>query len=313
VTTTTLLQGVYIRAQFFLFKPQVGSELQCIVSKKEEGIITCLAHGVFKVEVINPPKCWETVFVGQTITAKVLVVEQLAWQEPRILASLLGVTDDHNVPHCIDVVDEFDTNDFESVTDSGMFEYEHHQVSSSASHSRGGDIAIAGGDIAPSIYSKKRKAAEDRSASEATPSPVKKKAKTNKKSSPDVSESVTKSSKRTRSISKSSVDSDTSPTSQSSSSEPNTDSVFPVPHHPVPAQSMPPPVATSPTKQKKDPPPPSPVKIVQLPVVTWPDKDKQMSKKSPSKILTKILPKPSIDQDSDSDDDATTGISTKAT
>ena len=71
VTATTLLQGVYIRVQFFLFKPQVGSELQCIVSKKEEGIITCLAHGVFKVEVINPPKCWETVFVGQTIITKV--------------------------------------------------------------------------------------------------------------------------------------------------------------------------------------------------------------------------------------------------
>jgi len=242
VTSTTLLQGVYIRAQFFLFKPQVGSELQCIVSKKEEGIITCLAHGVFKVEVINPPKCWETVFVGQTITAEVVVVEQLAWQEPRILASLLGVTDHHNVPHSIDVVDVFDTNEFESVTDSDMFKYEHHQVSKSASHSRGDDSArvgvstsleTAGGDIVPSIYSKKRKAAEDRSASEATRSPAKKKAKKNKKSSPEVSESVTKSSMRMRSTSKSSVDSYTSPTSQTSSSEPNTVSVFPVHHHPA--------------------------------------------------------------------------------
>ena len=52
-TNTPLLYPVYIRAKFLLFKPQVGSELRCVVDKRVDGLVTCLAHGVFKVDVVE--------------------------------------------------------------------------------------------------------------------------------------------------------------------------------------------------------------------------------------------------------------------
>jgi hypothetical protein len=47
-----------------------------------------LVHGVFKVEVVNPSKCWPSVFVGQTVIVKVEAVKHMAGQDPIILATL---------------------------------------------------------------------------------------------------------------------------------------------------------------------------------------------------------------------------------
>ena len=110
---------VHIRAKFFLFKPMVGSELECVVKEREDGLVTCLAHGVFTVLVVHPPKAWETVFVGQVVIVKVDAVEQFAWQEPKIAASLIEGGD------FIDIVDNFDDDEVETITASGLFEYEN--------------------------------------------------------------------------------------------------------------------------------------------------------------------------------------------
>jgi len=129
VTTVnpSLLHAVYIRAKFYLFKPQVGSELQCVVHKRVDKLVTCLAHGVFEVEVVSPPQAWENVFVGQVVVVKVNAIEQLAGQEPKIVASLLEVSDDIGAQF-FDVVDSFDEDEVKTITDSGMFEYENNQI-----------------------------------------------------------------------------------------------------------------------------------------------------------------------------------------
>ena len=72
VTSTNLFHSVHIRAQFFLFKPQFGAELFCVVAEKGKGLVRCLAHSVFEVEVFSPPGHWDTVFVGQTVVVKVV-------------------------------------------------------------------------------------------------------------------------------------------------------------------------------------------------------------------------------------------------
>jgi len=119
VTVTTLVHPVHIRAQFYLFKPEDGAELTCEVTKIEAARITCVAHGVFEVEVLSPHGCWDTVHVGQTVVVKVEAVEQMAWQEPRIVASLLQV-----IP-LINIVEHLDEE--ENGTDSRMFEDEKNR------------------------------------------------------------------------------------------------------------------------------------------------------------------------------------------
>ena len=52
---TSLLNPVHIKAKFYLFQPQVGSNLFCVVQTREEGRVTCLVHGVFIVDMISPP------------------------------------------------------------------------------------------------------------------------------------------------------------------------------------------------------------------------------------------------------------------
>ena len=50
-----------------------------MVQEREEGLVTCLAHGVFRVLVVHPPKpkAGETVFVGQNVVVKVTMIEML--------------------------------------------------------------------------------------------------------------------------------------------------------------------------------------------------------------------------------------------
>jgi len=131
------------------------------------------------VEVNHLPKCWETVFIGQTVMVKVEAVEQLAWQEPRILGSLVEGTGDNIVP-LIDFVEEFD----DEVTDGGLFEQNHTRKSQGQKDSQASSTSMgtARGDGWLQSSYKKRKVLEDSPASEA--SPVKKKPKKDLKSSP---------------------------------------------------------------------------------------------------------------------------------
>ena len=126
VNTTTLLHPIHpihLRASFYMFKPTVGTELMCVVTHTEVGRVKCRAHGVFQVEVFNPPGCEDLVFVGQSVLVKVLAVEQMSWQEPKIVGSLVEMIGDNDTPF-IDIVENLDTtdNETENVTDSGMFE-----------------------------------------------------------------------------------------------------------------------------------------------------------------------------------------------
>ena len=89
VTASTTPHPVNIEASFYLFQPVVGSDLLCVVSRQEEGQVTCLAHGVFPVDVVTPPKYEDRLFIGQIVRVRVEVVAQSAWQHPRILAVLL--------------------------------------------------------------------------------------------------------------------------------------------------------------------------------------------------------------------------------
>jgi hypothetical protein len=102
---------VNIQAMFFLFRPQVGEDLSCVVIQREEGRVTCMAHRIFKVEAFSPPQV--TVFLGQMVMVKVEAVEQMAWQEPRIVGTLLV----ESVSPFFEIVDQL-----ESLTDSGIFE-----------------------------------------------------------------------------------------------------------------------------------------------------------------------------------------------
>ena len=59
VNITTLLHPIQVRAKFYLFRPQVGAELMCVITKMEEAGIRCLAHGMFEVKVFGPLGCSE--------------------------------------------------------------------------------------------------------------------------------------------------------------------------------------------------------------------------------------------------------------
>ena len=333
---TSLLHPVHIRVQFFLFKPLVGSELQCVVKEREDGLVTCLAHGIFRVLVVHPPKAWETVFVGQVVVVKVDAVEQLAWQEPLIAASLLEVSDNINSPF-IDIVDNFDNDDeVETMTDSGMFEHENNHLIRDRSRAQAtvSSNSVGRDNSGSPQLSKKRKINDESNVdtAEVANSPVKKKRKSSKITpvvEPPASESVLR---NTRHSSKSSVDSETSPTSQSSSSEQNIDKLCPPHTHPVtpsPAEPQPststtsmPPSLELPSPNKKQNSMSSPGKTKQKsrpsPQSSSPAKEKQKSmlspgssspskKKNSSKLLTKILPKPlkmnSADSGNDTDAD----------
>merc|ERR1719431_833114 len=187
-TNPPLFHPVYIRAKFYLFKPQVGSELKCVVDKRVDGVVTCMAHGVFKVEVVNPPQAWESVFVGQIVIVKVDAIEQLAWQEPKIVASLMEVGDDIKAQF-FDIVESFDEEEVETVTDSGMFEYENNQFINSRSRAQ---VTISststGEDHAASPLNVKKRKAKDESKvddEEAAKSPVIKKRKAKDESKVD--------------------------------------------------------------------------------------------------------------------------------
>lgn len=229
ITDTALLHPVFIKARFFLFKPVVGSELQCIVKKREEGWVTCEALGIFKVQVVNPPSYSEAAFVGQRVLVKVDAVEQSAWQEPKILASL--VENDHSNSPFIEYVDNFDTNEFVSSAESDMFDYENiynrRERRSNAlvtQYSTSSEVE----NLIPQQVSKKRKSVAGNAVGQGagdSSSPVERKIKITTKASSahfEVSESESVF-KKTRHIAKSLVDSETSslPTSQSSTSEPN--------------------------------------------------------------------------------------------
>ena len=88
VTPSTTQQPVNMEASFYLFQPRVGSDLLCVVSRQEEGQVTCLAHRVFQVDMVSPPSCQERLFIGQIVRVRVEAVAQSAWQQPRILAAL---------------------------------------------------------------------------------------------------------------------------------------------------------------------------------------------------------------------------------
>ena len=131
-----------------MFSPKVGSELQCTVSSKELGLVTCLVHGVFKVQLVNPAKCWEAVFIGQTVRVKVDGVEQLALGEPRIVGSLLEEVGDDIITPCIDIVDNFEDDEVECVTDN---------VGNNVGSKEQSSNIIDGGDGSPHLTSRKRK------------------------------------------------------------------------------------------------------------------------------------------------------------
>eukprot|EP00092_Neocalanus_flemingeri_P107179 GFUD01137561.1.p1 GENE.GFUD01137561.1~~GFUD01137561.1.p1 ORF type:complete len:956 (-),score=265.21 GFUD01137561.1:50-2917(-) len=281
VNSLPLLHPVHIRAQFYLFRPQVGSEVTCVVTSREEGRVKCLVHSVFEVEVLSPPECWDTVLVGQTVVVKVEAVEQMAWQEPKIIATLLDTRD--NVAPLIDIVENLEVEEFESVTDSGMFEYEQNSVSNSG---RSGGVGMRG-DRSGQVGCEEREVivSETRNTSASQYHHVgeetslcdgvsKSKAASKKRKIKDVNstsvgESISPVMKKTRRQSKSSsVASGTSPTSQSSYSDPNTDLRFPV---------------TS-SQYLSATPPPSPLKSKN------PVSSPAMSKPSPSSGKSKNIP-----------------------
>ena len=51
---------VDIKANFYIFHPQAGSQITCIVSSKiDGGQFVYLAHGIFSVEILNLDDCCE--------------------------------------------------------------------------------------------------------------------------------------------------------------------------------------------------------------------------------------------------------------
>ena len=51
---------VDIKANFYIFRPQAGTQLTCIVSSKiDGGQFVYLAHGIFSVEILNLDDCCE--------------------------------------------------------------------------------------------------------------------------------------------------------------------------------------------------------------------------------------------------------------
>jgi len=205
---------VCTRAKFYVFSPKVGSELQCTVSRKED-LVTCLVHGLFEVQLVNPDS--QAVFIGQTVTVKVDAVEQLAWQEPRIVGTLLEKVGDDITP-CIDIVDNFEDDEVECVTDSvGNNAGSEEQITQSSN-------IIDEGDGSPHLTSRKRKMSDTSSAApdRTSSSPVKKRNKKTMKASSCVPTNPIAAAGPRRLNSKSSVDSETSP-SHSSSSEHNVD------------------------------------------------------------------------------------------
>ena len=102
VNITTLLHPIQVRAKFYLFRPQVGAELMCVITKMEEAGIRCLAHGMFEVKVFGPLGCSE-----------------MAWQEPKILASLVEVCGNNDAPLVeIVILDNLGGEYFEDVQNS---------------------------------------------------------------------------------------------------------------------------------------------------------------------------------------------------
>ena len=120
---STLLP-IHIRAKFYVFKLTAGMELVCEVTQQEAGSLKCKAHGVFQVEVNSLSESADMVFVGQSVIIKVDAVEQMAWQEPKILGSLVEVSGDSGGNPFIAIVENFDStdNEFEIETDSGLIE-----------------------------------------------------------------------------------------------------------------------------------------------------------------------------------------------
>ena len=55
VAPSTIPHPVNMEASFYLFQPVVGSDLLCVVSRKEEGQVTCLAHRVFQAGGLGLP------------------------------------------------------------------------------------------------------------------------------------------------------------------------------------------------------------------------------------------------------------------
>jgi len=189
-------------------------------------------------------------------------VEQSAWQEPIILASLVEISDDTNSPF-IDIVENCDTDEFESVADSGMFDFGNIH---NAHVTQSSTISEEGENITPQQVSKKRKKSGGNALDHVdgdSSSPVRKIKMTTK-----------------------------TPTSQSSSSEINVDVLDSQHSHQpltVTESSQTPPVeapvrinpqsSTSNTKEIATPPP------------STPDNAKSSTKKQ--KTSSKILPKPS--------------------
>jgi len=106
---------VDIKANFYIFRPQAGTQLTCIVSSKiDGGKFVYLAHGIFNVEILNLDDCCEDdIFVGQSILVEVEAVEHLAWNDPRILATFLEVADPGG--SLIDLVDNFESDENEDL------------------------------------------------------------------------------------------------------------------------------------------------------------------------------------------------------
>eukprot|EP00092_Neocalanus_flemingeri_P016110 GFUD01017437.1.p1 GENE.GFUD01017437.1~~GFUD01017437.1.p1 ORF type:complete len:1111 (-),score=302.78 GFUD01017437.1:41-3373(-) len=300
VNSLPLLHPVHIRAQFYLFRPQVGSEVTCVVTSREEGRVKCLVHSVFEVEVLSPPGCWDTVLVGQTVVVKVEAVEQMAWQEPKIIATLLDTRD--NVAPLIDIVENLEVEEFESVTDSGMFEYEQNSVTSSGVSGGGGggmrgDRSAQEGceEIEVMMDNETRgntsnnqshhhaavEASKDDGVSEAAS--MKRKIQDTNSSSVRESDSPVMKRTRRRSSSSSSSDSDSS-----------TDQQFPVTSTTQDPSAKPPPSSAKSKNSVSSPatskPSPSPAKLKNMPSPVG--SSPAMSKPSPSPVKSKNLPSP---------------------
>ena len=73
-------QIVGVKANFYVFQPEAGSQITCVVLRKMDGKLFCFAHGIFRVEILNLDDCRvNDIFVGQSVLVKIEVVEHLAW------------------------------------------------------------------------------------------------------------------------------------------------------------------------------------------------------------------------------------------
>lgn len=111
------LHMLNLSAEFFIFRPLPGEELSCVVSRKEQKEVECLAHDMFTVRVVSPePGVLERLWVGQEVVVRVEGVSHLAGQDLLVVGQVVQVQE----------IEEDSDSDSESGTDMERLESQFH-------------------------------------------------------------------------------------------------------------------------------------------------------------------------------------------